>query len=362
MLRYRLLCCCLLCTLLGYQADVACACTSAIVSGRCTPDGRPLLWKNRDTGTLQNFVDKVCRADSSSLAYVALFNAGDTLREQAWIGVNEASFAIMNTASYNLAPDTARVRDREGYVMAEALGCCRTLADFEHLLDTLPRPLGVQANFGVVDAAGQGAFYETCDTGYVRFLLADSPTGVLIRTNFSVSGKPDGGYGYIRYENAEHLIEPAAKESRLTPRFFTDTVSCSFYHSLYDADVLGTDACGNWITDQDFIPRHSTSASVVIVGHRDAADTGGPVMWCALGYPPCAVAQPCTVDSVAPGLLPDPVTGLADACVTSMKLKEKIFPVSRGSGQHYINTGALKEINDSCRKKSDKNYIMFKFE
>ena len=197
MLVRRLLYCCLFFFVAAYFTGVANACTSAIVSGKCTPDGRPLLWKNRDTGTLQNFVDRVSPSDSLSMAYVALFNAGDTLREQAWIGVNEASFAIMNTASYNLAPDTARVRDREGYVMARALGRCRTLADFEQLLDTLQRPLGVQANFGVVDASGQGAFYETCDTGYVRFLLSDSPTGVLIRTNFSVSGEPDGGYGYI---------------------------------------------------------------------------------------------------------------------------------------------------------------------
>ena len=178
MLVRRLLYCCLFFFVAAYFTGVANACTSAIVSGKCTPDGRPLLWKNRDTGTLQNFVDRVSPSDSLSMAYVALFNAGDTLREQAWIGVNEASFAIMNTASYNLAPDTARVRDREGYVMARSLGRCRTLADFEQLLDTLQRPLGVQANFGVVDASGQGAFYETCDTGYVRFLLSDSPTGV----------------------------------------------------------------------------------------------------------------------------------------------------------------------------------------
>lgn len=25
------------------------ACTSAVISGKVTPDGRPLLWKNRDT-------------------------------------------------------------------------------------------------------------------------------------------------------------------------------------------------------------------------------------------------------------------------------------------------------------------------
>ena len=30
------------------------ACTSAVVSGKVTPDGRPLLWKNRDTDFMRN--------------------------------------------------------------------------------------------------------------------------------------------------------------------------------------------------------------------------------------------------------------------------------------------------------------------
>ena len=32
------------------------ACTSAVISGKVTPDGRPLLWKNRDTDFPQNSV------------------------------------------------------------------------------------------------------------------------------------------------------------------------------------------------------------------------------------------------------------------------------------------------------------------
>ena len=36
------------------------ACTSAVVSGKATPDGRPLLWKHRDTDFLKNHVEYVC--------------------------------------------------------------------------------------------------------------------------------------------------------------------------------------------------------------------------------------------------------------------------------------------------------------
>ena len=32
------------------------ACTSAIITGKATPNGKPLLWKHRDTGELNNKV------------------------------------------------------------------------------------------------------------------------------------------------------------------------------------------------------------------------------------------------------------------------------------------------------------------
>ena len=35
------------------------ACTSAIVSGKLTANGRPLMWKNRDTNDLNNRVERI---------------------------------------------------------------------------------------------------------------------------------------------------------------------------------------------------------------------------------------------------------------------------------------------------------------
>ena len=45
-MRKKLLLLCVVCL----QALASLACTSFIVSGRVTPDGRPLMFKNRDTG------------------------------------------------------------------------------------------------------------------------------------------------------------------------------------------------------------------------------------------------------------------------------------------------------------------------
>lgn len=42
--------------------EPASACTSAVVSSKVTPDGRPLLWKNRDTDFMRNHIDQIGRA------------------------------------------------------------------------------------------------------------------------------------------------------------------------------------------------------------------------------------------------------------------------------------------------------------
>ena len=40
----------LILTLLIYLPIEGIACTSAVITGKVTTDGRPLLWKHRDTG------------------------------------------------------------------------------------------------------------------------------------------------------------------------------------------------------------------------------------------------------------------------------------------------------------------------
>ncbi len=331
------------------QDMVSDACTSAVIDGSRTVHGHTLLWKHRDTDYEDNFVAKVPRAHRGEYEYVGLFNAGDSLLAEAWAGLNEAGFGIINTASYNLVPDTATIRDREGLVMALALKRCRTLADFETLLDTLSRPMGVQANFGVVDATGAGAYYETTDHGYLCFPLTKAEDGAIIRTNFSVSGVADEGYGYIREASARHLLNPIIAARKVEPATFTEGLSRSFYHSLLQRDK-STDG-ERWVIDQDFIPRSSSSSSVVIeCGPR-------PVMWVTLGYPPCSVAMPVTVDNVPAELQPRNPGWHSPWCDEVVNRKHTVaFPIHRGSGQRYIDMDALKPLNDSLRVVSMDNY------
>ena len=338
------------------------ACTSAIVSGKLTANGRPLLWKNRDTNDLNNRVERIVGHDGL-MEFVALFDARDLNDTAAWMGFNEAGFAIMNTASYNLnGDDGVKNMDREGELMRYALERCKTVDDFEELLKTLPKPLGVEANFGVIDAAGNGAYFETGNFKYVKFDLADAKDGILYRTNYSYSGVKDKGYGYVREKNEKALLAPHVAAQDITPAVFTEELSRTFYHSLLGKDF--TRSGDTWIVDQDFIPRRISSASVVIEGIIPGENPRLTTMWIALGYPPCADVFPVWVGEggVAPELTGTTAENHSVQCDKVNKRKEEVFPVTRGNGKQYLNLSKLynNEGTGYCQTLTLKNRQVYK--
>lgn len=331
----------------------ALGCTSAIIGAEASPYGRPMLWKHRDTSAIDNKVEYV-PARNGSYAYVALFNASDRKLAEAWTGMNEVGFAVMNTASYNIKDDRvpASKMDREGVLMTAALRSCRTVDDFARLLDSYPRPMGVEANFGVIDAEGRGAFFETNNHSYVRYDLAEADDHILIRTNYSHSGRKDEGYGFIREANAEKLLRPLARTASVTPEALTEMASRSFYHDLKGRDFAG-EGCERWVVDQDFIPRYKSTATIVIEGCVPVADAGllAPgqladqyIMWTGMGYPPCAEIVPvwCREDGVDQSLRGVGPGGRSPMCDLVKQRRAEVFPIARGSGDRYIDMEALR--------------------
>jgi hypothetical protein len=317
------------------------ACTSAIVSGKLTANGRPLMWKNRDTNDLNNRVERI-KGHDGLLEFVALFDARDLRDTAAWMGFNEVGFAIMNTASYNLnGNDGVKEMDREGELMRYALERCKTVDDFEGLLKSLPKPFGVEANFGVIDAQGNGAYFETGNFKYVKFDLADAPDGILTRTNYSYSGVKDKGMGYVREKNEKTLLAPHVASQDITPAVFTEELSRTFYNSLIGKDY--TRSGDTWIVDQDFIPRRISSASVVIEGILPGENPRLTTMWIALGYPPCAEVFPVWVgdDGVPVELTGTTADNHSVQCDKVNKRKAEVFPVERGNGKQYLNLSKL---------------------
>ncbi|MDE6010559.1 MAG: C45 family peptidase [Muribaculaceae bacterium] len=336
----------------AFSAGEVYACTSAIISADASASGRPLLWKHRDTSTIDNKVEYV-EGKNGDYSYVALFNASDRDLKEAWTGMNEVGFAVMNTASYNIKNDRVpeKQMDREGLVMTLALRSCRTVDDFEELLRSLPRPMGVEANFGVIDAAGNGAYFETNNNSYVKYDLKDAPGGVLIRTNYSHSGRKGEGYGYVREANAEHLMCPLIEhDGKISAEFLTEDVSRSFYHDVRKQDALLTGE--RWGVDEDFIPRYKSTATIVIEGMHPVEDVTSItardvvpeyIMWTGLGYPPCAEIVPvwCRRDGVRADLRGTGPGGTSEMGNLVKKRRGEVFPPRKGGNTKYIDLRVL---------------------
>jgi len=318
-------------------------CTSAIFTGKVTPDGRPLLWKNRDTGEENNRIEFF---KGKKYDFIALVNSPDSTGI-VWAGTNSAGFSIMNTASYNLKDDNLKDADMEGVIMFEALSVCKNLADFEDFLRKHKKPLGVEANFGVIDSEGGAAYYETNNSKFVKVDVNDpkiAPDGYLVYTNFSYTGRYDEGMGYIRYQTAKEIISKASFHKIITPHWIFGNLSRSFYHSLLGFDFTGeeyiAEKFGGWLVDQDFIPRKSTTASVVIQGVKGGENPEMTTMWTVLGYPPAGVAIPVWVkggENQPSVMLKSKSSVNAKACDLALSLKHKTFSIKRGNGQKYMN-------------------------
>ncbi len=314
------------------------SCTSAIITGKLTPDGRPLLWKHRDTGEDNNRLE-FFKGDKHN--FIGLVNSPDE-GGVVWIGTNSAGFSIMNTASYNLKDDDVKEMDQEGVFMFKALSVCSSLEEFEEFINNYPRPMRVEANFGVIDSKGGAAYYEVNNHSFVKLDVNDpkiAPLGYLVYTNFSYTGRFNQGMGYIRYMNANNILSRKSSYGDITPHWIFNNLSRSFYHSLLDIDLSEKSLDSGWFIDMDFIPRRSSTASVIVQGVKNGESPDLTTMWTILGYPPTGVAIPAWVG--AGGVLPSIAvksdnTNNAYACDMALELKYRIFPIERGSGKRYF--------------------------
>ena len=332
-----------------FSATETIACTSAIFTGKVTADGRPLLWKHRDTGEDNNRVEFF---KGEKYSFTGLVNSPDK-GGIVWIGTNETGFSIMNTASYNLKDDDVKEMDMEGDLMYKALAVCSSLEDFEKFLNNLPRPMRVEANFGVIDAKGGAAYYETNNTGFVKVDANDpaiAPQGYLVYTNFSYTGRYNEGMGYIRQQNALDIISRESMFSQITPHWIFNKLSRSFYHSFMGTDLTSPESSPErftgWVMDQDYIPRRSSTASVAIQGVKPGENPEMTIMWTVLGYPPAGVAVPVLLKAGAPSVLvKNTRSDNAPACDMALALKYKTFSNKRGSGQRYMNFNLIYNSN-----------------
>ena len=324
------------------------ACSSAVISGKVTPDGRPLLWKNRETGHLRNHMAYV---KGEKYDFVANVNSDNFPKlKEAWVGSNTAGFALMNTQSYNLELGDIADDDRgpkNGEVIYRALEICATVEDFCHFLDTISKPSGIEANFGVIDAQGGAAMFEVDGNSYKMFDANDpdvAPHGYVARTNFSNGGELNKGYGYVRFLEVDRVLSKACAMGGITPQLIFNDIARSFRNNILDIDLRSGDfnypKTSGWFTDQDFIPRNNTSCSIVVQGVKKGENPELTILWTILGYPPAGVAVPLWVKDNLPAMMSyDKEKEAAPLSAASLKLAdEKVFHFKQGGGtKHYLH-------------------------
>jgi hypothetical protein len=186
--------------------------------------------------------------------------------------------------------------------MKLALEVCATVEDFKHFLDSIKKPSLTEANFGVIDAKGGAAMFET---GYYKYTMydvnnpKDAPYGYIARTNFSFAGEVNNGAGYVRYMQEDKILMPASATKQITPSWIFKELARSFTNSLLGIDLKSGDfnrpKTSGWFVDQDFIARKSTSCSVVVQGVKVGENAELTTMWTVLGYPPASVVVPVWV-------------------------------------------------------------------
>lgn len=340
---------------LSLHLNTISACTTAVISGKYTTDGRPMLLKHRDTWAINN---KIMKFDDGKYAYTGLVNSKDTENKSIWIGFNDQGFAIMNSASYNLNNDTIRLSGQEGRLMKLALQTCKNVEEFEEFIKKLDKPTRLEANFGVIDAEGGAAFFELSNFKYVKYDANNplvAPYGYIVRTNHSLSGKLGEGGGYIRLTTAESVFQTAIRSKTLNAQTILQHLSRNLTNPFIQSDLNDyaniPENTPTYVPFLDYIPRKSTSSSVVVEGVLKEDDKSLMTMWSVVGWPLASVVTPIWLDKKTdlPQLVKyDKTLKDAPLCNLALQLKERAFTYNWGySSKYYINVNALVNAQNS---------------
>lgn len=321
-------------------------CTVGVVSGKYTSDGRPLIWKNRDSNTLDNVYIYVT---GGKYNYTAVVPIGDMAGKRVLYGHNEAGFAVMNSTANNIrAEKGAENNPLNANVMRQGLAKCATVAEFvEMIRELVPHTYG--SNYGCFDAQGNVAIVEVGKNGVHVYDANDpeiAPHGYIVRSNYAMSHDSEGGGGFCRYEAATELFEQAYLKNNLNWKEVL-SFSRSLKHgytkqNLYD--VMPRNDKKEVISYfQDFIPRFSTASSVVIQGVKEGEPPILTTSWVMIGSPLTTVIVPVWMadNHNLPACVSRDENVHCEMLSLSNILKDNLFSIKNKEGQSYIKLNLL---------------------
>ena len=300
-------------------AGPALSCDVAVVSGKYTTDGKPVLWKNFDCSSDWEQQVKIFPAKNEKAGdyfllyhnddYMNLINNSPVMPQS---GANAAGLAASVAAVYEDFSPVHEAGNLNTDLVQKAVEQCATLEDFENLLKTWPltnRNRAISANYVVVDAQGGAALYE-CFTGdfsyglkYIKYRKYDANTGEVTDDKGQVVvAAPANHPGFVnrtnlnnfvwynsgvdRYLRAQDLLTDLARSRNLNAQTLMQVVS---------KDVVGKQANNNGNSNYSTtycISRNQTRSGTVFQGVKAGDDPLKSVFWTALGEPSVAVYVP----------------------------------------------------------------------
>lgn len=334
---------------LDFYAELS-ECTTGVASGVATPDGRPLLWKTRDVGNPNQEYHYV---DDGRIPFISLTYRNENTM-QYYGGVNAEGFAIENSNCYNVGQGSGGNGwghgDDDGEIHALALATCRTVDDFEVLLDSIQATDGITlcSNYGTFDAFGNAAIFETAAFTNVRCDAAETEDGFLVRSNFAYSG--DGlnnrpaYWGPNRHDRAYAVWKAGAEANNLTAEYiYQNAVRCLHPAGIEDFEL----PYDGYYQDYPFglipngeTPCRSSSQSVFLAqGVREGERPDHSVIWAMPGNPIGCIVTPLWVRAGSVPIEHDDRDGSL-LCEYSMDIRD--YVVDGGNFGSAVNTWKLK--------------------
>jgi hypothetical protein len=310
-------------------------CTTGLASGYATPDSRPLLWKNRDVGGGQEFH----YVDDGRIPFISITYTNDT--DDYYGGINAAGFAVENSNSYNLERGPVRngwgSDDDDGEIHYLALATCRTVDDFEALMDsTNVGGRTLESNYGTIDAFGGAAMFEAGGYSYTRYDAIEAEGGYIVRSNYSYSGNLNNinNYGGNRHDRALEIFKQGWSEGNLTPKFLFQQVirnlcseECNPYPLPFDGYV--DNLSYGRVPNSSVVCRSTTAGVIVAQGVAAYDDPKDAILWSMCGNPYGTVALPLWVRA---GSVPLEFDGVRSSRIDDRADDLKFWATAGGGG------------------------------
>lgn len=279
------------------------ACTMAVISGNVTSDGRPVLWKNRDTKAHNNEI-KFFNDGIQNDGYVGIVD-GDTADisvgyeySNVRAGLNSHGFALCNTQVMN-KKNLCRFQK-------QALRRCKTVDEFRDYITEWDSG-DVSGIFGAIDTLGNASIFEIHGDSAEPLIFKEHNVNNIAKGFMAVSNQfsiyydnlgneiPNQAfYDCKRRQRADKLLTDALSNGTLDYKFAIQSLSKSGYNN--NPGITETMINDEFETDT-MVSKWVTRSAAIVHGVKPGEPASLSTFWSILGEPLFSVAIPVFVNS-----------------------------------------------------------------